>query len=645
MGYLLAGILFVISLVANLFTLGSSIYGTDSGDLVTASYFLGVPHPSGYPLYTLLGWFFSHLLFSPSSAWGMGLYSALFQSAAISVFFLVVFRWVKNYFAAFTASLVLVFSYTFWLYGHVAEVFPMNNFFVVLFLFFLSIWREKVLARRENSFRWFLLTIFIFGLGISHHQTFLLLLPAFFYFIFITQRSIFKKPSAVFLALIIFLLGFLPYIYVPIAASFNPPINWDNAYTLQGFIQLISRKDYGTFLPMKSLLGSSSDRLLQFVWFPGFLLSDFTVVGIFLAVIGVLYLFFKKRQLFNFFFLAWFFSGPLFLFYASFPPQSSFLLGVIERFLMLPAIFLALFLAFGIFYLASFFANFLLKIKILNQKEGSVRLGANLIFLILPLAMITINAPKIDLKNNVLGDSLAHDILVTAQNGSIIFLNDDTVSFNTQYYYYTKRFRNDLEIIAGGSGSQALANYAQRAVYIYLPNPPAPEGYQWLQFGLLQRLYKNEDLPSASKYRDENLKIFESYQFKPNQQTKVYRQLIFDHIFDIYKWSYYSVGNKFLELGMFDEAENFYKGSLLIDNNFSQAFLRLGILKGKIKKCGEAEKDLLVALKIKPDDLEILKNLEIVYRECIKDEKKADEYKEKQEQVKEKLEGEKLKEF
>ena len=32
-----------------------SIYVGDSGELVTAAHVLGVPHPTGYPLYVLLG--------------------------------------------------------------------------------------------------------------------------------------------------------------------------------------------------------------------------------------------------------------------------------------------------------------------------------------------------------------------------------------------------------------------------------------------------------------------------------------------------------------------------------------------------------------------------------------------------------------
>ena len=35
--------------------------GTDGGDLVAAAWNLGVPHPTGYPTYTLLAWLFTRL--------------------------------------------------------------------------------------------------------------------------------------------------------------------------------------------------------------------------------------------------------------------------------------------------------------------------------------------------------------------------------------------------------------------------------------------------------------------------------------------------------------------------------------------------------------------------------------------------------
>jgi hypothetical protein len=51
-------------------------HGTDGGDLIAAARCLGVPHPSGYPTYTLLAWMFSQIPLG-TIAWRVNLLSAV----------------------------------------------------------------------------------------------------------------------------------------------------------------------------------------------------------------------------------------------------------------------------------------------------------------------------------------------------------------------------------------------------------------------------------------------------------------------------------------------------------------------------------------------------------------------------------------
>ena len=44
------------------FTLAPEVTLEDSGELVTAAYYGGVPHPPGYPIWTLYSWFWTNLL-------------------------------------------------------------------------------------------------------------------------------------------------------------------------------------------------------------------------------------------------------------------------------------------------------------------------------------------------------------------------------------------------------------------------------------------------------------------------------------------------------------------------------------------------------------------------------------------------------
>jgi hypothetical protein len=62
-------------------TLYPTVAGGDSGELVVSAFQLGITHPPGYPLWTLLGHLFSLLPFK-SVAWRLNLSSALYQALA-----------------------------------------------------------------------------------------------------------------------------------------------------------------------------------------------------------------------------------------------------------------------------------------------------------------------------------------------------------------------------------------------------------------------------------------------------------------------------------------------------------------------------------------------------------------------------------
>lgn len=75
--YLLPLILFILTFIIYLHNLSASIYGGDSGDFLSAIAVRGVPHPSGYPLYMLLGIVASWLPIPQTLAWKVDLHRRL----------------------------------------------------------------------------------------------------------------------------------------------------------------------------------------------------------------------------------------------------------------------------------------------------------------------------------------------------------------------------------------------------------------------------------------------------------------------------------------------------------------------------------------------------------------------------------------
>jgi len=177
-----------------------SIYGGDSGDLVTAAWAWGIPHPPGYPLYTLIASFLVHFLPFYTPAWRVGLISSFCSAATLAIFYL----WLKKIIAgktgrtgaarcapafALLGTLTLGFLYPFWLYSELAEVFALNNLFAVLlvYLFFNpgQAWKPQDRPGPKAFF-------FILGLSLAHHHTIVLLFPGFAYLIW--KKKAIKTP-------------------------------------------------------------------------------------------------------------------------------------------------------------------------------------------------------------------------------------------------------------------------------------------------------------------------------------------------------------------------------------------------------------------------------------------------------------------
>ena len=81
--YLLTGI-FVF--IVYLFTLAPSVVQIDSGELATVQAMLGIAHPTGYPLFTIIGYLFSLIPLPFTKIFQLNLLAALYASAGVSVF-------------------------------------------------------------------------------------------------------------------------------------------------------------------------------------------------------------------------------------------------------------------------------------------------------------------------------------------------------------------------------------------------------------------------------------------------------------------------------------------------------------------------------------------------------------------------------
>ena len=165
---------FLLPLAVYWRTMCPALYIGDCGDFITASHTLGVPHPPGYPLYTLLGKLFLMIPLPGGlswAAWRMNFMSAFFGALTTLVVYFFILRISKRGWLSFFAALAVGFGQTFWSQAVVAEVYSLNTFFMMLQLYLLHV---RATTQSKNSLIWLGL---ILGLSLSHHPSIAIFFP------------------------------------------------------------------------------------------------------------------------------------------------------------------------------------------------------------------------------------------------------------------------------------------------------------------------------------------------------------------------------------------------------------------------------------------------------------------------------------
>jgi tetratricopeptide (TPR) repeat protein len=230
----------VLTFVLHALTASSGLFWLDSGDFVTASFDLGVPHPTGFPLYVLLGKLFCFIPIG-SASFRMSLFSAatagLLSALAIGILYELLPRASRTATVAASALTVLALWCTdiAALMGRVPDVYAIHAALTAgTVLLCLRIHRTASPGR--------LLTLgFVLGLGVANHAEFRLYTVVFglaALFCVLRQAPTQRLLSALGAGLTMMgsaLIGLLPYLYLPAAAAREPYHLWARTDTLGGF--------------------------------------------------------------------------------------------------------------------------------------------------------------------------------------------------------------------------------------------------------------------------------------------------------------------------------------------------------------------------------------------------------------------------
>ncbi len=180
----------VLTFAVYFFTLGPSVGLEDSGELATAGAHLGVPHPPGYPFWTLCSWLFCKMfawvtyMGHPTPAWAISLFSATAGAFAAGFTAMLISRSAHDFISdesdaddlktgilAFGGgvggALTFALSPVEWSQSTIVEIYSLNAFFLMA-VFLLS---YRWMRRPSDKILWF--TALVFGLGLTNYQVLL----------------------------------------------------------------------------------------------------------------------------------------------------------------------------------------------------------------------------------------------------------------------------------------------------------------------------------------------------------------------------------------------------------------------------------------------------------------------------------------
>ena len=210
-------------------------YIDDVAEIQVALNVWGTIHYSGYPLYAILGNLATRVFravgINPAAA--ACLYAMTWGLVALSLFYVLIYHLTNKAYVAAAATLVLGLARSVWIHNVIAEVYSMALAFEVLLLL-IALWRPVVTAA-DGQWRTWLLAL-VGGFGVAHHRTVALMAPGLLLAVWPGLRAQGRRAWITLgIAVLIGVIGFVPYLYLPARALAHATWVYGDPGTLSGF--------------------------------------------------------------------------------------------------------------------------------------------------------------------------------------------------------------------------------------------------------------------------------------------------------------------------------------------------------------------------------------------------------------------------
>jgi hypothetical protein len=235
----------------------------DTGEAQTVPYTLSIFHPTGFPLYTLVGWAWTHLLPFGGVAWRMNLLSGVCIALAAGLVVLIIGQLAAERHrgtvaaAAAIGGLAFAFASEPWRNAIRADVHALHILLVALLIWLLVCWRSAVVRGSAHPGRWLAAAALTFGLGMANHPLIGLAAFGIAAWVLLVDRHLWRNWRLVLACALLIVLGISTYAYIYLRAVIppEPPLFYAHPNTLERFRYLVFAEQFhDLFDPLTSPL-------------------------------------------------------------------------------------------------------------------------------------------------------------------------------------------------------------------------------------------------------------------------------------------------------------------------------------------------------------------------------------------------------
>ncbi|MBN1354765.1 DUF2723 domain-containing protein [bacterium] len=416
--------LFILFLVLYVRTQCNEVYVADSGELTATAYVLGVPHPTGYPLYSILARSFQLFIPLGNLASRTALLSVLSGVLTVVLIYIVVTR-LFNMPSGLAASLVYGLSTTFWSQTTIQEIYAIH--------IFLLMWQLDLAFRISAEFtrkRWFLF-LFVTGLAVSNHLLSILALPALVGLLY--RRLIFRELTAIEIirGIPFLLMGWSVQMMLPLRSVVDCPMRWVPVHSFNRLVYHITGRQ---FQPI--MFGTPWNELkINFFHFCSFFEGQWGHWFLALVFLGWILGLIRRFRL-----------TVVLLFYFIFPVLFAVNYRIVDIEVYYLQSYLAAAIGFGILF---FFSGRLFGAKPRHLLTAS---ALSVTLVVLFLGLLVRNYAACDRSDHRIGYEFGIDVFNSLPLDAILVTQGWSSPFVLSYLEYALHYRPDVKIVIDYKG-------------------------------------------------------------------------------------------------------------------------------------------------------------------------------------------------